>query len=396
MQGSRDHRDQHASRQPGRHFLQIPGPTNVPERVLGAIALPTIDHRGPAFAALASEVLRQIRTIFKTEQPVIIYPSSGTGAWEAALVNTLSPGDPVLMAETGHFASLWREMAERLGVQPEFLPGDWRHGADPAAIEARLASDRGHAHQGGLRRPQRDLHRRREPDRGDPPGDRSGEPPCPLHGRHHLLARLDRLPPRRVGRRRHRRRLAEGPDAAAGPRLQCGEPQGAEGERERWPAALVLGLAGDARGQCQGLLPLHAGEQPDLRPARGDRDAARGRPRQRVRAPCAPRRGDPPGGQRLGPRDPVRGSARVFRLAHRRGHARGPQRRRPARTHPQALQPVARQRPVQAERPGVSHRPSRRLQRRDAGRHAVRRRDGAARARRRRWRAAASPPPSIT
>jgi alanine-glyoxylate transaminase/serine-glyoxylate transaminase/serine-pyruvate transaminase len=104
-----------------------------------------MDHRGPAFAALAREVLSQIRTIFKTGQPVIIYPSSGTGAWEAALVNTLSPGDRVLMAETGHFASLWREMAERLGVQPEFLPGDWRHGADPAEIEARLTDDRGHA-----------------------------------------------------------------------------------------------------------------------------------------------------------------------------------------------------------------------------------------------------------
>jgi alanine-glyoxylate transaminase / serine-glyoxylate transaminase / serine-pyruvate transaminase len=133
-----------AARQPGRHFLQIPGPTNVPDRVLGAIALPTIDHRGPEFAALAREVLSQIRTIFKTEQPVIIYPSSGTGAWEAALVNTLSSGDRVLMAETGHFAMLWREMAERLGVQPAFIPGDWRHGADPAAIEARLAEDRGH------------------------------------------------------------------------------------------------------------------------------------------------------------------------------------------------------------------------------------------------------------
>jgi alanine-glyoxylate transaminase / serine-glyoxylate transaminase / serine-pyruvate transaminase len=133
------------ARQPGRHFLQIPGPTNVPDRVLGVIALPTIDHRGPEFAALAREVLSQIRTIFKTEQPVIIYPSSGTGAWEAALVNTLSPGDPVLMAETGHFAILWREMAERLGVQPAFIPGDWRHGADPAAIEARLAEDRDHS-----------------------------------------------------------------------------------------------------------------------------------------------------------------------------------------------------------------------------------------------------------
>ena len=132
-------------RQPGRHFLQIPGPTNVPDRVLGAIALPTIDHRGPEFGAIGREVLSQIRTIFKTEQPVIIYPSSGTGAWEAALVNTLSPGDRVIMVETGHFATLWRDMAERLGVQPEFIPGDWRHGADPEPIEALLSEDRAHA-----------------------------------------------------------------------------------------------------------------------------------------------------------------------------------------------------------------------------------------------------------
>jgi alanine-glyoxylate transaminase / serine-glyoxylate transaminase / serine-pyruvate transaminase len=133
------------TRRGGRHFLQIPGPTNVPDRILGAIAMPTIDHRGPAFGAIGRELLSQIRTIFKTKQPVVIYPSSGTGAWEAALVNTLSPGDRVLMAETGHFAGLWRDMAERLGVQPEFIPGDWRHGADPQTIEARLAEDRGHA-----------------------------------------------------------------------------------------------------------------------------------------------------------------------------------------------------------------------------------------------------------
>ena len=135
----------HSPRRAGRHFLQIPGPTNVPDRVLRAIDFPTIDHRGPEFAALAGEVLSGIRPIFKTAQPVIIYPSSGTGAWEAALVNTLSPGDRVLMAETGHFASLWREMAERLGLAPEFIPGDWRHGADPEPIEARLAEDRGQA-----------------------------------------------------------------------------------------------------------------------------------------------------------------------------------------------------------------------------------------------------------
>jgi alanine-glyoxylate transaminase/serine-glyoxylate transaminase/serine-pyruvate transaminase len=129
---------------PGRHFLQIPGPTNCPLPVLAAIAKPTIDHRGPEFQALGKDVLSRIRTVFKTSKPVIIYPASGTGAWEAALVNTLSPGDAVLMYETGHFASLWQKMAAKLGLKPEFLPGDWRTGADPAAIEKRLREDAGH------------------------------------------------------------------------------------------------------------------------------------------------------------------------------------------------------------------------------------------------------------
>ena len=128
----------------GRHFLQIPGPSPVPDRVLRAMSLPTIDHRGPEFAALGLKVLADIKQIFKTKQPVMIYPASGTGAWEAALVNTLSPGDRVLMSETGWFASLWREMAERLGLKPEFLQGDWRSGADPDAIETVLRDDRQH------------------------------------------------------------------------------------------------------------------------------------------------------------------------------------------------------------------------------------------------------------
>lgn len=128
----------------GRHFLQIPGPTNVPDAVLRAMDLPTIDHRGPAFAELGTRVLDKVRAVFKTEQPVIIYPASGTGAWEAALVNTLSPGDRVLMSETGHFATLWYQLAKRLGLDPELLPGDWRHGVDPEAIARRLAEDAEH------------------------------------------------------------------------------------------------------------------------------------------------------------------------------------------------------------------------------------------------------------
>jgi alanine-glyoxylate transaminase/serine-glyoxylate transaminase/serine-pyruvate transaminase len=132
-------------RQAGRHFLQIPGPTNVPDRILRAIAMPTMDHRSAAFGRLGRRVLDGLKTIFKCSGPVFIYPSSGTGAWEAALVNTLSPGDRVLMYETGHFATLWKALAERLGLEPEFMQGDWRAGASPAGIEARLRDDRAHA-----------------------------------------------------------------------------------------------------------------------------------------------------------------------------------------------------------------------------------------------------------
>ena len=134
--------DNHPS---GRHFLQIPGPTNVPDRVLRAIDRPTIDHRGPEFARLGRSILDRIGTVFQTKEPIVVYAASGTGAWEAALVNTLSAGDAVLMAETGHFALLWKRLAERLGLAPAFLPGDWRHGADVDAIHARLADDRAHA-----------------------------------------------------------------------------------------------------------------------------------------------------------------------------------------------------------------------------------------------------------
>jgi alanine-glyoxylate transaminase/serine-glyoxylate transaminase/serine-pyruvate transaminase len=129
----------------GRHFLQIPGPTNVPDRVLRAIDQPTIDHRGPEFVVLARDVLAGIKRIMRTSQPVIIYPSSGTGGWEAAIVNLFAPGDRVLMAETGHFATLWRNLAAKFRLAVDFVPGDWRHGADIAAIEQRLAADRTHA-----------------------------------------------------------------------------------------------------------------------------------------------------------------------------------------------------------------------------------------------------------
>jgi alanine-glyoxylate transaminase/serine-glyoxylate transaminase/serine-pyruvate transaminase len=128
----------------GRHFLQIPGPTNVPDRVLRAMDGPVVDHRGPEFAELGQECLAGMKRVFQTEGDVIIYPGSGTGAWEAALVNALSPGDHVLMYETGHFAALWSGLANRLGLKVELIEGDWRHGADAGAIGARLAEDKPH------------------------------------------------------------------------------------------------------------------------------------------------------------------------------------------------------------------------------------------------------------
>ena len=129
----------------GRHFLQIPGPSPVPDRVLRAMDMPVIDHRSAEFSELGRTVLEGTKKVFQTTGPVVIFPSSGTGAWEAAIVNTLSPGDKVLMVETGHFATLWHNMAKRWGIEVDFIPGDWRRGADPAEVEAKLAEDKAHA-----------------------------------------------------------------------------------------------------------------------------------------------------------------------------------------------------------------------------------------------------------
>src|SRR5205085_2913830 len=133
---------QNSSRMPGRHFLHIPGPSPLPDRILRAMDTPIIDHRGPEFQKLARRCLDGVKTIFKTTNPVIIYTATGTGAWEAALVNTLNAGDRVLMVETGQFATLWKRMAEKLGLQPEFIPTDWRIGADPSVVEPHLRADK--------------------------------------------------------------------------------------------------------------------------------------------------------------------------------------------------------------------------------------------------------------
>jgi alanine-glyoxylate transaminase / serine-glyoxylate transaminase / serine-pyruvate transaminase len=131
----------------GRHFLQIPGPTNVPDRILRAMHRAVIDHRSQEFAGLGSEVLENLRPVFQTTGPVIIYPASGTGAWEAAIVNTLSAGDRVLMFETGHFSQLWKQLAERFGLVVDYVPGNWRRGADPAQVASRLSSDDRHSYK---------------------------------------------------------------------------------------------------------------------------------------------------------------------------------------------------------------------------------------------------------
>src|SRR3989475_10921445 len=131
---------------PGRPFLQIPGPTLVPERIVRAMSQPIIDHRGPRFAALVEACLDGLKRVFQTRTGrIVIFPGSGTGAWEAAIVNTLSPGDRILAFESGQFSTLWKNLAERMGVQVEFVPGNWRKGVDPEDVEARLKADKDHA-----------------------------------------------------------------------------------------------------------------------------------------------------------------------------------------------------------------------------------------------------------
>ncbi len=249
----------------GRHFLQIPGPSPVPDRILRAMSLPTIDHRGPEFGVLGRKVLADIRKVFQTRHPVVIYPASGTGAWEAALANTLDPGDHVLMFETGHFASLWAKLAgaARPGARGARLRGRRRRAAAGARLAPRRAGRprRGapapgprRPHQGGVRGPQRDLDRRHLRHRRGAPRHRRRRPPGAAHRRHHLRAGQRRLPPRRVGRRRVGQRLAEGPHAAARHQLQRAVAARTRSHEDGPPAALVLGLGRDRRHEQGRLL----------------------------------------------------------------------------------------------------------------------------------------------
>ena len=214
-------------RHTGRHFLQIPGPTPLPDRVLNAMSRQMLDHRGPEFAEFGSKLLASVKTLFKTSNPVFIYPSSGTGAWESGLVNTLSPGDRILIVETGQFAVLWRNMAEKIGLKPEVVPTDWRSGADPNAIEARLKKDKAHDIKAVCIVHNETSTGTRSLGGPGPQGDGRRAPSGAADGRYGLLARDDGLPPRRMGRRRRDLGLAEGPDVAAGAVVHGAESEGA-------------------------------------------------------------------------------------------------------------------------------------------------------------------------
>ncbi len=317
-----------SSRIPGRHFLQIPGPTPVPDRILRAMDTPIIDHRGPEFAKLARRCLDGIKTIFKTTNPVIIYTATGTGAWEAALVNTLSPGDKVLMVETGQFATQWKNMAQKLGLVPEFITTDWRIGADPAVIEARLKDDKTHEIKAvcvlhnetatGCLSPIAEIRKAI---------DRAGHPALFMVDTISSLASTDYRHDEwgvdvTVGGAQKGLMLPPGMSFNA----VSDKALAASKTSKLTEVVLVLGRH-DHHEQAR-LLPLHAGD-PDAAGPRGrDRHAARGRARQRVRPPRPARRGDAARGPRLGPRYRVPRSEILFADHHRGADAGGPRRRR--------------------------------------------------------------------
>ena len=275
---------QNSSRPVGRHFLHIPGPTPLPDRILRAMDTPIIDHRGPEFAKLAKKCLDGIKTIFKTTNPVIIYTATGTGAWEAALVNTLSPGDKVLMVETGQFATLWKKMAEKLGLKPEFIATDWRIGADPAAIEARLREDKGKEIKAvcvlhnetstGCLSPIAEIRKAI---------DKAGHPALLMVDTISSLASADYRHDEwgvdvTVGGAQKGLMLPPGMSFNAVSDKALAATKTSKLPKSFWAWDEMLDDEQDR------LLPLHAGDADAARPRRRHRDAARGRPRQRVRA----------------------------------------------------------------------------------------------------------------
>ena len=307
----------------GRHFLQIPGPTNVPDRILRAIDRATMDHRGPAFGEMTREVLAGLKTVFKTKAPVVVYPASGTGAWEAALVNTLSPGDRVLMFETGHFATLWRRLAERLGLTVDFVPGVWGRGVDPEAVEAKLTEDPGHQIKAVCA-----VHN--ETSTGV--ASRIAEVRAAIdRAKHPALFFVDTISSLASIDYRHDE---WGVDVTvAGSQKGLMLPPGLSFNAVSDRARAASGTARLPRSYWDweemlktnqtGYFPYTPGDQSALRPPGGHRHAAGGRPGGGVRAPCPPVRGHPPRGPRLGPGHPLPESTRIQRFPDRRADARG-------------------------------------------------------------------------
>ena len=312
---------QNASRLPGRHFLQIPGPTPMPDRIMRAMDMPLVDQRGPEFAKLTKRVLEGIKTIFKTAQPVIIYTATGTGAWEAALTNTLSPGDRVLMVETGQFATLWKAMAERLGLKPEFIRTDWRVGVDPKIIEEHLRQDKAHAIKAvcvlhnetatGCLSPIDEIRKAI---------DAAGHPALFLVDTISSLASTDYRHDEwgvdvTVGGAQKGLMLPPGMSFNAVSEKALRASKNAKLPRSffQWDDMLTM--------YKQGFFPYTRGDADALRPRYGDRDAARGRPRQRLRPPSPPCRGNAPGGARLGARYPLPRTEISFADDYRRAAA---------------------------------------------------------------------------
>ena len=366
------------SRHAGRHFLQIPGPTNVPDRVLRAIDNPTIDHRGPEFGRMGRELLENLKAVFQTSGPVIIYPASGTGAWEAALTNTLSPGDTVLMCRTGWFATLWKEMAERLQLNPVFIDTDWRRGADVEALGAALADDRAHRIKAVCV-----VHNETSTgctsriDEVRAAMDAAKHPALLLVDTISSLASIDY------------RHDAWGVDVTvAGSQKGLMLPPGLSFNAVSGKALKAADSAKLPRSYWDWRPMLEANKTgyfpytPGTNLLFGLNEAVKllrgGRVGQRVRPPRPPCRGDAPRGADLGAGGAVRRAAALFVVADRGARAGGPQRRCAARDDPGEIQHEPGQRAGYFEGPRVPHRPFGRFRRSAIDRHAGRGGDGAA------------------
>ncbi len=308
----------------GRHFLQIPGPTNVPDRILRAMNRAVIDHRSAEFARLGTEVLEGLRVVFQTSAPVVLYPSSGSGAWEAAIVNTLSPGDRVVLFETGHFSQLWRQVAEKFAVQVDYIPGSWRMGANPSELEARLAADRERSIKAVLV-----VHNETST------GVTSRIPEIRRamnQTRHPALLMVDTVSSLASIDYRHDEWEVDVTIAGSQKGLMLPPGMGfnaisAEsiaGQCERPAAAILLGLAGDAEVESQRVFSIHSADHSSLRIAGVSPDAARGRIAERLSAARSPRGSGSCGGPGMGIGNRLRGSAGILEFVHGGLHARRP------------------------------------------------------------------------